>query len=600
MSAVVTSSEGCAVAPGFAGHQQLYSGGVLPGAVDYYITGPLQRRRSAAITKDDLKLGKRLGAGGFGSVYKATLTNEDGTTTPAIVKKAKEFGEAEVWMNERMTRASPSSCAEFLGGFLDTPEPGQKVGPAGAAVGLGGECVWLVWHDEGEFTLYDMMTKREFPYNVEPILLGRELRLPKNKRRRLVTLKLVMQQLLEALDTAHATGIVHRDVKPQNAILSVRDKRLKLIDWGAAADLRLGINYVPNEYLLDPRYAPPQQYVMSRQTATPPPKPVAALLSPVLWQMEHPDKFDMYSVGILFLQMVFPNLRSDNSLVAFNRRLQELGWDLPAWKREVIRKHPRGLPKEYEEGFEVLEAEEGAGWDLACQLVSYNPNDRPTAGEALLHRWLEQMPSVAGMATPSGTGSVLVTGSVAAATAVRSLSNSVGSTVGTVGRRVSEAIPAGLLEEAFTHSKQQGLTEAWLAEEFGWSKAAPPPPGTGPQRETIAWFMNRQSEQLRKLALRPAKFVGDVRRTIRGVARKLGTPGSPSSSRPGSPKVKGAAVANGNGKAFAAPVGPNGNGRGSPSVSAAAEANGDGRVSPAAAGGAVGKGKGLMNVLRLK
>lgn len=67
---------------------------------------------------------------------------------------------------------------------------------------------------------------------------------------------------------------------------------------------------------------------MSRQTATPPPKPVAALLSPVLWQMEHPDKFDMYSFGVLMLQMAFPNLRSDNSLIAFNRRLQELGWDL--------------------------------------------------------------------------------------------------------------------------------------------------------------------------------------------------------------------------------------------------------------------------------
>jgi hypothetical protein len=58
-----------------------------------------------------------------------------------------------------------------------------------------------------QFTLYDMMTKREFPYNVETILLGRELRLQKDKRRRLVTLKLIMQQLLEALDTAHATGI---------------------------------------------------------------------------------------------------------------------------------------------------------------------------------------------------------------------------------------------------------------------------------------------------------------------------------------------------------------------------------------------------------
>ena len=34
------------------------------------------------------------------------------------------------------------------------------------------------------------------------------------------------------------------------------------------------------------------------------------------------------SFGILMLQMAFPNLRSDNSLIAFNRRLQELGWDL--------------------------------------------------------------------------------------------------------------------------------------------------------------------------------------------------------------------------------------------------------------------------------
>lgn len=41
---------------------------------------------------------------------------------------------------------------------------------------------------------------------------------------------------------------------------------------------------------------------------------------------------------------------------------------LQAWKREVVGKHPRGLPKEYEEGFEVLEAEGGAGWDLLCKV----------------------------------------------------------------------------------------------------------------------------------------------------------------------------------------------------------------------------------------
>jgi hypothetical protein len=92
--------------------------------------------------------------------------------------------------------------------------------------------------------------------------------------------------------------------------------------------------------------------------------------------------------------------------------------------------------------------------------------------------------------------------------------------------------------------------------------------------------------------------VGDVKRTIRGVARKFGPPGSPSSSRPGSPKAKGAAAnaANGNGKAFAA---ANGNGKGSPSGTAEAKVNV--RASPpAAAGGAVGKVKELMNVLRSK
>jgi serine/threonine protein kinase len=83
---------------------------------------------------------------------------------------------------------------------------------------------------------------------------------------------------------------VHRDVKPQNAIVSDATRSIKLIDLGAAADLRVGINYVPNQYLLDPRYAPPQQYIMSTQTPRAPPAPVAALLSPVLWQLNAPDR----------------------------------------------------------------------------------------------------------------------------------------------------------------------------------------------------------------------------------------------------------------------------------------------------------------------
>ncbi len=61
---------------------------------------------------------------------------------------------------------------------------------------------------------------------------------------------------------------MHRDVKPQNVMVSEVDRCIKFIDLGAAADLRIGTNYIPNEFLLDPRYAPPQQYIMSTQTPT--------------------------------------------------------------------------------------------------------------------------------------------------------------------------------------------------------------------------------------------------------------------------------------------------------------------------------------------
>lgn len=119
---------------------------------------------------------------------------------------------------------------------------------------------------------------------MEALILGKGRDLPKGLERENRIIQTIMRQLLFALDGLHSTGIVHRDIKPQNIIFSegstiqhectckaclicffpakfftfdclfeTGSQTFKIIDLGAAADLRVGINYIPNEFLLDPR-----------------------------------------------------------------------------------------------------------------------------------------------------------------------------------------------------------------------------------------------------------------------------------------------------------------------------------------------------------
>lgn len=149
----------------------------------------------------------------------------------------------------------------------------------------------------------------------------------------------------------------HCPLTLQNIIFAEEERRFKLIDLGACADLRTGTNYVPDESILDPNYCPPEQawaphvtkprgdcckFQLSRpcanlcaslnvqQVSGPPAVPVALLLavsdhvpftvlqycmptdaphlakagmfkfvmSPLLWKRFKPDRFDSYSAGV--------------------------------------------------------------------------------------------------------------------------------------------------------------------------------------------------------------------------------------------------------------------------------------------------------------
>ena len=92
---------------------------------------------------------------------------------------------------------------------------------------------------------------------------------------------------------------------------------------------------------------------MSTQTPEAPATPVALALSPALWQLNVPDRFDSYSAGVTLLQMS-PTLRSDNNLIAFRRTLEENGESLTDWRNKLPKRVTSGNGPDAE-GFAALD-----------------------------------------------------------------------------------------------------------------------------------------------------------------------------------------------------------------------------------------------------
>lgn len=361
------------------------------GVVDYAVLRPLHdallRRKPTEFA--DAERREQLGRGNWGTVSLAQKAgvpgkagrvvrkriNPDGVDKRAdflqrgtLARGARETGAAEAYMNARLARAAPGVCAEFLGSYEEGASEQQ----------------YLVWTFESDATLEDFITGAmpgKCPANLVPLVAGDAMK--GTLRGEAQTVRRIMLQLFRGLAAMHATGVVHRDIKPSNLLVTAEGK-LKIIDLGAATDLRVGINFNPTATLLDPEYCPPEELVLPPSAPKAPPPLVTALLSPLVQWACTPDRFDTFSAGIVFLQLTVPSLQSSRMVRAFRRDLERCGWDLDAWRNGAS-------PSARQATFELLDADRGAGWDLAKRLVCRRPGyflpARLSAAAALRHRY---------------------------------------------------------------------------------------------------------------------------------------------------------------------------------------------------------------------
>jgi hypothetical protein len=356
------------------------------------------------------------------------------------VENALEMQAAELYMNARVLRDTADACASFLGvirvdrcarvrgaralgcmccdkarapwpvAAAFAPRPlFQKVRPAHALTpppactacvfharssqssGRLVSGVWLMWAYEGRYTLSSHLRSSTYPRALGAALYGNVEELDTFEDPELAVAQTVMRQVLEALRQMHAVGLVHRDVKPLNLVLDEARRCFKLIDLGACADLRTGKNYAPDETILDPKYSPPEEFLMPIDEApdlAAASAPVALALGASAWARYQPDRFDMYSAGIIFMQLAVPSLRSDRGLKAFNEALAAVGHDVAAWRAGAA------LPLVQTA---VLDANDDSGWELATALLRERPpnwadavmpaRSRPSAEEALSFRF---------------------------------------------------------------------------------------------------------------------------------------------------------------------------------------------------------------------
>ncbi len=336
------------------------------------IRGPSVLRRTVGVRPEDISISRNgpLGEGNFGTVFRGKWKRKEVILkcAKANVYGASELLDMELELNESVHKLAKNSCARFLGCCEIDQRKGGQIYNGTLPGGL-----WLMWEYCGSVTL--SMALSDDKILLRAVSEAYDLSSPHPQVLH-VAVKRVMLSILNNLVTLHSAGIVHRDVKPDNLLFTAHG--LIFIDLGSAAQcLRNSKNYVPGEGPADPRYCFPEDLYLLPSDA---PQPTPSNLNQ-LWEHYQPDKFDIYSSGIVMLQLCIPELRQEESLNQFKLEFERCGYDLVTWRQCSDSVFQGRLCNT------VLEDDEDAGWELMTSLLDPDREKRVSAVEAKTHRF---------------------------------------------------------------------------------------------------------------------------------------------------------------------------------------------------------------------
>jgi len=309
---------------------------------------------------------KMMGEGSFGQVFDGNL-RRGGETIPIVLKRSKEnviganeMLQLELILNQEIAERAPSVVSPFFG-FIDVSEEEEgQIYDGVLSTGL-----WLVWEDLGAKTLdtyYSAAAGEQLPDQLLKILGGggNEIRT-------------LGKELFKVLSTFHSEGLVHRDIKPEN-LLVLPDGSLRLIDLGATAScLKRPISYEEGLGPQDPAYSSTADKFLIPADVS---RPCTANLDDY-WKTYLPDRFDVYSAGVVLAQASCPALRRREDLLKFQEQMHETDCDFELVKKSM---NLRSV---------ALDENGGAGWDFVKKCLTKDRDARLSASDALEHPFLK-------------------------------------------------------------------------------------------------------------------------------------------------------------------------------------------------------------------